>query len=229
MFWTTLYCLPVVAPRSVLIPCLHDEPYARLRLVARTLHAAAQCWFLSEPEHRLAHGLARLPESHSVVGAAVEVPSTYDPLGFRSRHGLERPFVLFAGRREDGKGWGQLLAGFGRAVEARGLGLDLVTIGVGEASVPPSLRTRVRDLGYLDDAEVTDAFAAATAFVQPSRNESFSRTVMEAWLAGTAVIADAGGEVVGWHIGRSGGGLTYDDDEALGRLLDAPPPAGGDG
>ena len=63
------------------------------------------------------------------------------------------------------------------------------------------------------------AFAAAEALVQPSTNESFSRTLMEAWLAGTPVIASAAGEVVTWHCERSGGGLLYRDELELGECL----------
>ena len=67
------------------------------------------------------------------------------------------------------------------------------------------------DLGLVSDRDRDDAFAAASAYLQPSTLESFSRTVMEAWLAGTPVIANAASAVVSWHCERSGAGLTYDD------------------
>jgi glycosyl transferase family 1 len=35
---------------------------------------------------------------------------------------------------------------------------------------------------------------------------------MEAWLAGTLVLANGGSEVNRWHCERSGAGLIYDDD-----------------
>ncbi len=75
------------------------------------------------------------------------------------------------------------------------------------------------DLGYLDADEMPNAFAAAEALVQPSANESFSRTLMESWLAGTPVIASAAGEVITWHCERSGGGLTYADDLEFAQCL----------
>ncbi|MCB0963408.1 MAG: glycosyltransferase, partial [Acidimicrobiales bacterium] len=64
-----------------------------------------------------------------------------------------------------------------------------------------------------------DAMAAAAAYVQPSALESFSRTVMEAWLAGTPVIANAASAVVAWHCDRAGAGLTYEDDAELEQCL----------
>jgi len=219
LFWTTLYCAGIAPERTVLMPCLHDEPYAYLRSVAAALASAAVVWFLSEPEHQLAHRLAPVAAHHSVIGAAVKIPESYDPDGFRARHNLMRPYVLYAGRREGGKGWQELMAGFGLAVRRHHLPFDLVTVGVGHAQVPASLEDRIVDLGYLAPGEVPDAFAAADAFVQPSANESFSRTIMEAWLAETVVIASGASDVVTWHCERSGGGLVYADELELGQCL----------
>ena len=75
------------------------------------------------------------------------------------------------------------------------------------------------DLGRISDAERDDAVAAADAYVQPSAMESFSRTIMEAWLAGTPVIANGASAVVRWHCERSGAGLVYDDDYELEQCL----------
>jgi len=214
LFWNTSVCLRAAPERSVVVPCLHDETYARLDVLRPVLSDPAAVWFLSEPEHELAHSLGDVSEHHVVTGAGVDVPSSYDPEGFRARHGIERPFVLYAGRREGGKGWHWLLDAYELAVKA-GVELDLVTIGAGEVHVPAGLAGRVLDLGFVSAAERDDAFAAAAAYVQPSRMESFSRSVMEAWLAGTPVLATADGAVVAWHCKRSGGGLLFDGAEEL--------------
>ncbi len=219
LFWSTLYCAGIAPERTILMPCLHDEPYAYLRSVGAALASSAAIWFLSEPEHQLGHRLAPLSPHHRVVGAAVEIPETYDRSGFRERHDLRRPYVLYAGRREGGKGWEQLVGGFGGAALRHRLPFDLVTIGVGAATAPRGLAHRIVDLGYLSPAEVPDAFAAADAYVQPSANESFSRTIMDAWLAGTVVIANGASDVVTWHCERSGGGLVYVDELELVQCL----------
>ena len=132
LFWTTSVCLPLVAERAVVIPCLHDESYARLDVLRPVLAEPALVWFLSGPERDLAHQLGPVVASHSVTGAGVPVPSGYDPDGFMKRHGLERPFVLHAGRREEGKGLDWLLEAYIAAVLEGDLDLDLVSIGKGE-------------------------------------------------------------------------------------------------
>lgn len=219
-FWTTFAAAGVAPERTVLRPCLHDEPYARMEVFEPVLTGSAGVWLQTEPELDLYQRVSVAPAQTRIVGEGVDVPERYDPDGFRTRHDLgRRPFVLYCGRREGAKGWEGLLGGFGDAVRKEDLDLTLVTFGVGKVHLPPDLPGRVIDLGLIDDRTRDDAMAAAAAYVQPSALESFSRTVMEAWLAGTPVIANGASEVVRWHIERSGAGLTYDDPEELEQAL----------
>jgi glycosyltransferase involved in cell wall biosynthesis len=211
LFWPAFACSQLAPERTVLMPCLHDEPFAQLDVFQPMFSGVRGMWFLTEPEHALAHRMFAVPAQHAVTGAGVDAPASYDPNRFRSRFRIPGRFALYAGRREGAKGWEDLLEGFARAVSRTDLPLFLVTIGVGDVVVPGELRDRVIDLGFLGVQDRNDAFAAADVYLQPSVMESFSRTVMEAWLAGTPVIANAGSEVVRWHCERSGAGLVYDD------------------
>ena len=62
--------------------------------------------------------------------------------------------------------------------------------------------------------------------IPPRMMASFSRTVLEAWAAGTPVVANAGSAVVSWHIERSEAGLRYRNGhelvEALRFIADEP-------
>jgi glycosyltransferase involved in cell wall biosynthesis len=228
LFWTTFACGQVAPDRTLLMPCLHDEPEARLDIFGPLFSGARAVWFLSEPERDLARSLYDLPPRHEVLGTGVHVPASYDPEGFRARHGIDGPFVLYAGRREGAKGWEWLLDAFASAVTRHGLDLRLVTLGTGDVRPPAEVADRVIDLGFVSSAERDDAFAAASAYLQPSSLESFSRTAMEAWLAGTLLIANGRSEVVRWHCERSGAGLTFDGAEELIaalRFVDAEPAA----
>lgn len=226
LFWPAYACGQLAADRTILMPCLHDEPEARLEIFRPLFSGSAGIWFLSEPERELARRLHPSLGRHAVIGSGVPVPERYDPDGFRRRHGIEERFVLFAGRREGGKNWDALLEMFAAATRAGDLPFLLVTMGHGTVRPPASIADRVIDLGYLPTSERDDAFAAADAYVQPSAYESFSRTMMEAWLAGTIVIASAQSAVNRWHCERSGAGLCYDDvyefEQCLRFVADAP-------
>ena len=216
LFWTTVSCAVVAPEKTIVMPCLHDEYYAYLEIVRPVLADPAQVWFLSEPEHDLGHTLvgdALAP--HVVTGAGVHVFDAGDPDKGRELARTRRPFVYYGGRREGGKGWFELLGAFTRAVVEYGADLDLVTTGVGPVEPAGIVADRVHDLGLLPYEDLRHVFAAAAAYVQPSRNESFSRTIMESWLAGTGVVANAGSAVVSWHCERSGAGITYADPDEL--------------
>jgi glycosyltransferase involved in cell wall biosynthesis len=77
----------------------------------------------------------------------------------------------------------------------------------------------VVDVGVLDPVARDDAMAAAAAVIQPSPYESFSRTMMEAWLARSFVIANRASAVSTWHCARAGAGVTYGSVDELADAL----------
>lgn len=224
MFWTTYAVSQIHPERSILMPCLHDEPEAYLDIYRSTIQGAAGLWFLTDPERDLAeriygrhhHGLQR---PGAVIGAGVDPVPVGDAEAFRKSFKIDGPFIYYAGRREWGKGWEDLLSGFAayrrRALAASAEPLALVTSGVGSVHPPAGTESSVIDVGLLSDAERDGAMAAAAAYVQPSARESFSRTVLEAMLAGTPVIANGYSEVVKWHVNRSKAGLVYHNEGEL--------------
>jgi glycosyltransferase involved in cell wall biosynthesis len=222
MFWTTFAVGQIHPDRTILMPCLHDEPEARLRIFQPLFAGARGIWFLSDPEAELASTIFPLPRRTAVVGAGMDLPDRYDPDGFRRRHGLDGPFIYYAGRREGAKSWPELVDAYAEMRRTRGLDLTLVTSGIGPVDVPDEFPyDGIVDLGFISDDERNDAMAAATAYVQPSALESFSRTVLEAFAAGTAVVANAAGAVVAWHIERTGAGVTYENRHQLVEALAA--------
>jgi glycosyltransferase involved in cell wall biosynthesis len=210
MSWMSFVCAELAADRTILVPCLHDEPFAHLELFRSEFEDVRGVWFLSDPERDLATRLFRLPSQSRVIGSGVEPPSTFDADGFRSRHGLETGYLLYAGRREWMKGWNQLLEHLSFTARQLGRPLTLVTCGAGAVGAAPE-GVEIVDLGFLPDAERWNAFAAARVSLQPSSNESLSLSVLESWAASTPVVANADSAVVSWHCERSEGGLTYRD------------------
>jgi glycosyltransferase involved in cell wall biosynthesis len=217
LFWSTTVCMPIVADRAVVMPCLHDEVYAHLEVMRHVLSLPAAVWFLSGPEHDLAHRMGPVTPQHSVIGAGMDVPEIYEPDEFRKEYGIDSPFILYLGRREVEKGWPWLMDVFNRA----STNVKLVSAGAGDAAVPHRLRGRVIDVGLLTMEQRNNALSAALAYVQPSLMESYSRTVMEAWLAGTPVLARRGSAVVEWHCSRSGGGTSFAGSRDLGKGIEA--------
>jgi len=124
---------------------------------------------------------------------------------------LGRPYILALGRVVEKKGFDLLLEAFA-AMDPGRRSADLVGAGAGPAL--ESLRACAAALGVagqvhfpgrLSRDEVTGAMAGATLFVMPSRLEPFGIVVLEAWKAGTAVVATVhGGPPEFVHSGRDG-------------------------
>jgi glycosyltransferase involved in cell wall biosynthesis len=222
LFGTTLWGAHVVADRAVLIPCLHDEPFAYLDVVRAVFAACRGFVFNSPPEAALAeklYGLGARPSG--VVGLGFDPAPAADGEAFRRRHDLRGPVVLYVGRKETGKNVPLLVRYVQRYRATHGTDVTLVLVGEGPVTVPRE--AGFRDLGYLDRAEKAAAYAAATVVCQPSVNESFSIVLMEAWLQGTPVLVHARCAVTTHHVTRGGGGLAFGDfyefAEALALLL----------
>ena len=212
--------------KTFLVPCLHDEPFARVRLFAEMFRGVAGCLFNAEPERDFARALYGLPEGYGrVVGMGLD-PFEADGPGFIARHGLEAPYLVYAGRREAMKGT-PLLTDYLCAFRRRtGRDIRLVMTGSGPVEAPPELLPFILDLGFVSEEEKRDAMAGALAFCHASAYESFGIVLMESWLAGTPCLVSAHGAVLPWHCRASGGGLWFlnypEFEEELQLLLDDP-------
>jgi glycosyltransferase involved in cell wall biosynthesis len=230
LFGTTLWGAQLVPERAVLIPCLHDEPFAYLGIVRTMVEACRGFIFNSPPEAALARTLYDIADRPSgVVGLGFDPlpsPNPEIPARFRRRHRLAGPLLLYLGRKETGKNVHLLIEYVRRYRETHDRRVTLVLAGDGPVGAPPDAEG-IRDLGYLDATEKAAAYAAATVVCQPSVNESFSIVLMEAWLAGTPALVHAGCPVTTHHVFQAGGGLAFGDfyefAEALTRLLEDAP------
>jgi glycosyltransferase involved in cell wall biosynthesis len=208
--------------RSLLVPCLHDEPFARLSAVRNLMNSVRGCLFNSEPERDLAARLCGVPAGRGrVVGMGLE-PFAADPRAFARKHSLTAPYVLYAGRRESAKGT-PLLADYLEAFRKR-TGQDIRLASCGSGPFEP--RDFTIDLGYLSEADKREAMAGALAFVHPSRFESLGIVLLESFLAGTPGLVSAYSEVLRWQCERSGAGLWWrvypEFEECLVRLAGDP-------
>lgn len=220
LFGLTLQVSGAFAGKTWLIPCLHDEPYARVGLIGERFRAVRGCLFNSDPEKQLARRLYGLgPDCGAVVGMAIE-PFAVDPAAFAQRHGLDTPYVLYSGRQESGKNTPLLLDYMNAYTERRQGAVTLVLTGSGGEPVPEKLRPHVLNLGFVSEQEKQEAMAGAAAFLHPSVNESFGIVLLESWLAGTPALVHDRGEVLKWQCIRSGGGLWFRDYPEFERLLD---------
>ena len=221
--WFTALAHPA---RALLVPCLHDEPFARLACMKRLFAETAGCLFNSSAERELARELFGVPDAKArLVGMGLD-PFDVDPAAFARRHRLAAPYVLYSGRREPLKGTPLLCDYVQTFRERTGRDVKLVFTGSGPIDAPAALAPHVLDAGFVGETEKHEAMAGAVAFVHPSVNESFGIVLLEAFLARTTGLVRAQSRVLVGQCRAAGAGLWfrhYPDFEAqLLYLLDNP-------
>jgi glycosyltransferase involved in cell wall biosynthesis len=220
-FPTSFWGAQIVGERGALVPCLHDEPYARYSTTRRLLRAVHSVLANSVPEQHLICQIADLPpERVPVAGEGIALDKRGDGMRFRQAHGLEGPLVLFVGRRDHSKNLPLLLAYFEEYLARRGPRVKLVVAGPGTLDIPAPLKPFVIDVGFLDDTTKHDAYAAADIFCMPSTLESFCIVLMETWLQGTPALVHSDCAVTVHHCRESNGGLHFRSYHQFAAALD---------
>lgn len=230
LFGLTMAVAAAAPERTLLVPCLHDEAFARVRLIAAMFRAVRGYFFNSEPERELAVRLygdeVAAKVQSGVIGFALpDFPS--NPEAGRKFAGTDRPYLIYCGRREPLKGTPLVIDYWAAFRELHPeYDLKLVLTGSGEFETPKGCEGHIIDKGFVSEQEKHDLMAGAVAFCHASVNESLGIVLLESWLAGTPVLVHASGVVLRDQTRRSNGGLWFRDyvefNECLENLLADP-------
>lgn len=230
LFFTYLY-YPTVAGlgsaprRSILVPTAHDEPALAMRMYRQVFARPRGFIFCTPAEEALVRSRFELgPRPTAVAGMGVESVPAPRVEAFKIRYDVRRPYVLYAGRIDAGKGCAEMINFFSRyRRDCRGAAELLL---LGKLAMPAPRAPGVRHLGFLDEHEKAAALAGARAVICSSPYESLSIVLLESLALGTPVLANARSPVLLEHCRRSRAGLYYegvhDFVEALDLLCQQP-------
>lgn len=193
-----------------IVPTLHDEPPAYLRVVAELGARVPRILWNTPAERRLAARLWSVDAGNIVAMTVATAPVT------PAREAA--PYLLYCGRIDSHKGCAMLIDAFRAYRRARGTALELVLTGADTLGVKSG--EGVRYLGFVDEARKFALMAGAVAFVQPSPNESLSIVLLEAMAQGTPAIVNGACEVLADHVHDSGSGYVFNDVAQLHAAID---------
>lgn len=213
-YWTTFHAMQECGGRGVLVPTAEPDPAVEMPLFGPLFRNARAIMYNSHEEREM---IVRQAGNEAVPGVIVGVgivePPPGDPQGFRARHGLHRPFVLYLGRIDANKGCGQMFDYYQaahRRLAAAGVTPPQLVLAGAEMMEVPEHPDIVR-LGRVTDQDKYDALAAAHALMMPSFYESLSMVLLEAWALARPVLVNAHCAVLQGQCRRANGGLWYHD------------------
>lgn len=206
MFGTTYWGMRLFPEKSILIPCLHDEPYAYMKHFLKLFPKIAGMVFNSEPEKNFAEKLYNLQNVETLTaGIGMNTDISGNPDDFRRKYNISEPFILYSGRKDSGKNIDTLIRYYAEYVKRKNIDLRLVMTGGGK-----KIRAyNIIDLGYVPEQDKYNAMSACEFLCQPSVNESFSLVIMENWLCKRPVLVNENCSVTQDFVTKSDGGLYF--------------------
>lgn len=208
VYATTFFGLPLVANKAVFIPTAHDEPFIYMQAYRALFQLPRAFIFLTEAERNIVHritGNNHIP--HTIAAIGLTAPSDVSGDRFREKYQIEGDFLLYGGRISEAKNVPELLEYFQQYQHQYKRPLKLVLMGKPHIPIPD--HPDIIPVGFISEQDKYDALQAATIVIQPSKYESLSIIILEAWLMGTPVLVNGRCEVLKYQCRQSNGGLYY--------------------
>jgi len=224
LFWSfryyqTFFGLPLVADRAVLVPTAEQDPLIRgAGILGRFFTLPAGFVFLTPEEEALVAARSVRPLAAScVIGSGLE-PARSGAGALPAGLEISGPFVLYLGRIDPNKGCETLLRHFLKHHTTATRSVSLVMAGPANMAIPD--HPSVRCLGFVDEAVREALLSNASLLIVPSRYESLSIVLLEAWNHGLPALVNARCNVLKGQAIRANGALYYENYDEFARGLD---------
>jgi glycosyltransferase involved in cell wall biosynthesis len=223
LFWAFRYAevyfgLPAVADRAILVPTAEEDPVIQMDLVAPWLSLPAGFLFLTLEEKALVERrlTGTLPPS-AVIGSGLE-PATQGSAAALPPMGSTSPFLLYLGRVDPNKGCETLLQHFVRFAGEHAQAPQLVM--AGPVNMPMLEHPKIKQLGRVDESVREALLSNAAILVVPSRFESLSLVLLEAWNHSLGALVNGDCAVLKGQALRANGALYYRNYDEFSRALE---------
>lgn len=211
LYCTTFFCLPLVADKAILVPTAHDEPPIYLSIFKEIFNIPRAIIYntIEEKEfvNRQFHNEI-IPSD--IVGVGVTVPMNPGEANSKLVH-LNEDFLIYIGRVDESKGCGELFDYFTRYKMETTSSVKLLVLGKAVMEIPK--HPDIIYLGFVSDKEKYSSLKASKILLMPSKYESLSMVLLEAWYCKKPVLVSGQCDVLKGQCKRSNAGLWYNDYE----------------
>ncbi|WP_321418856.1 glycosyltransferase [uncultured Methanomethylovorans sp.] len=221
-FFTYLYCttffgLPLVADKAILVPAAHDEPPIYLSIFNDIFHKPKAIMYNTKEEKDFVIQKFRNGDiPHDVAGSGV---SLSEKMESNNSHSLTRKesFITYMGRIDESKGCGELFDFFQRYKKENHSPIKLIMLGKTVMKIPT--HQDIKYLGFVSEEEKYNTLQNCDVLIMPSKYESLSIVLLEAWLCKKPVLVNGQCEVLKGQCIRSNAGLWYENYEEFSECL----------
>ena len=217
LYCTTFFSLPLVADKAILIPAAHDEPPVYLSIFNDLFHKPKAIMYNTKEEkdfviQRFQNG--NIP--YDVAGSGVSL--SYEVGNSNSQNiSSKENFITYMGRIDESKGCGELFDFFQRYKKENNSPIKLVMLGKAVMKIPS--HPDIVYLGFVSEEEKYNILKEAKILLMPSKYESLSMVLLEAWHCKKPVLVNGHCDVLKGQCIRSNAGLWYENYEEFSTCL----------
>lgn len=209
-YYHSYHGVNLVPQKAIIVPTAEEDPVVDLMIFKKFFCKPRAYMYNSYEEMEMINKVSRNESvPHVVVGVGTELPeeSSIQAERFRSKFGINDPFILYIGRIDENKGSHILFNYFQKYKDKYPSNLKLVLMGKNIIPIPD--REDIVSLGFVSNEEKFDGLAACDVMVNPSLYESLSMIILEAWAVGKPVLVNGDVPVLKGQSKRSNAGLWY--------------------
>jgi len=223
LYYPTVFGIGISPGKTIFIPLAHDEWAIRMPVFKKMFTIPACIMYNTVAEKRLANKLFNNESVYSeIAGTWVNVPADLPEMDIKTTMNIHSDYILYVGRIDSNKITQQDFEWFLQYVQESKKNIKMVLIGNSFMEIPVS--DLIMHLGFVDEKVKYNLIKRSLFLFQPSRFESLSHVVLEAFAMEKPVLVHRDCEVMKDHIDISGGGYYYNDyagyKEAFNRLAD---------
>ncbi len=205
-YWTTVQALRLFKKKAILVPTAEHDPALYLSVFKELFKLPGAIAYNSVEEQELIHSIAgnrKVPGDVVGVGLPDTENNCQETRDFRAMD----PYILYIGRIDKNKGCDHLFRMFLRF--CKDVRDDVSLLIIGKPVIPIPAHPSVRHLGFVSEREKNEALRHCRFLVMPSRYESLSMVLLEAWRYQRPTLVNGRCEVLQGQCLRSNGGLFY--------------------
>lgn len=206
LYASTYFCLPLVSKKAILLPAAHDEAPIYLSIFNKIFNLP-QALVYSTPEEKFF--VNRKFKNDNILSDIIGVGVNF-PFKIKDCE-IEQNYILYVGRIDESKGCKELFNFFIQYKQDNLSSLKLILIGKTVMDIPS--HPDIIHLGFVSETEKYDILSKSKVLIMPSKYESLSMVILEAWYCKKPVLVNGICEVLKGQCIRSNAGLWYENFE----------------
>ncbi|TGL39115.1 glycosyltransferase [Leptospira perdikensis] len=216
LYYPVVASIPKLKIPFVIVPTFHDEPPFRLPMYRKT-YSNQYVYSFNAPEEMSVYETYTKQKTSSYFLIGTYINDSFVNADFSNQNSNQ---LITIGRIEPAKGYPELFEYFQNwKLFSNRNDITIKSLGsISSMEVPTN--PLISFTGYVSEEKKISEIQKSLLLLNPSAFESFSISIMEAWIQKKAVLVNAKSSVMRGHCLRSQGGLYYSDSLSFQRTLD---------